>query len=92
MRQKDYLTDYETQKAIGSGDVVYSYDAGSNGIGRLSQVTDLSGSTAFTYDVMGRTTRTDKIVGGLTFTTKSQYDNAGRLTAIAYPDNPDGFQ
>ncbi len=87
LRQKDY----GTQKTIGSGDVVYTYDAGTNGIGRLSQVSDLSGSSAFSYDAMGRSIQTDKIVGGTTFITKTQYDYAGRVYAIAYPDNPDVY-
>ncbi len=87
LRQKDY----GTQKTIGSGDVVYSYDAGTNGIGRLSQVSDLSGSSAFSYDAMGRVIETGQGVGGTMYTTKTQYDSAGRVYAIAYPDNPDVY-
>ena len=55
--------DYETQKAIGQGDVVYTYDGPTHHrIGRLAGVHDASGTTAFSYDRMGRVIRTDKVV------------------------------
>ena len=40
----------------------YTYDQGTNGIGRLSRVQDASGSTEFRYDVRGRTTYTKKTI------------------------------
>jgi len=42
--------------------VTYTYDTGTNGIGRLTSVSDSSGSTTFPYDSMGRVKRTDKLV------------------------------
>ncbi len=80
--------DYGTQKALGSGDVMYIYDAvTSNGKGRLTGVQDQSGSVLFYYDTLGRTTRTDKSLDGTTYVTQTAYDTLGRVLSITYPDN-----
>ncbi|GJL61396.1 MAG: hypothetical protein NPIRA04_00500 [Nitrospirales bacterium] len=80
--------DFETQKTLGSGDVVYTYDGSThNRIGRLQKVKDGSGTTTFFYDVMGRVIKTDKVVDGTTYTTQSAYDGLGRVTQLTYPDN-----
>ena len=63
------------------------YDTGTNGIGRLSSVSDSSGTTTFTYDNMGRATKTDKVVSATTYTTQSTFDLAGRVSSISYPQN-----
>jgi RHS repeat-associated protein len=84
LRQKDY----GTQKALGSGDVRYTYDTAVSGyyqIGRLYEVGDVSGTTRFYYDNMGRVAKTDKIVDGVTYTTKNTYDLAGRVSSVTYP-------
>ena len=55
--------DYGTRKALGSGDVMYTYDGTTaHRQGRLAQVEDVSGTAQFQYDVAGRVTRTDKWV------------------------------
>ena len=80
--------DFGTQKALGSGDVVYTFDgATSNGIGRLTNVVDSSGSSTFFYDIAGRGIKTDKVIGGVTYTTQSVYDGLGRITSLTYPDS-----
>ena len=80
--------DYGTQKPLGSGDVIYIYDAvTSNGKGRLTGVQDQSGSVLFYYDTLGRTTRSDKSLDGTTYITQTSYDTLGRVLTIAYPDN-----
>ena len=79
--QKDYDAD-------GSAEVVYTYDgAVANGKGRLRQVQDLSSSTTFFYDNMGRVIQTDKIVDTTTYTTQTVYDGLGRVLTLTYPDN-----
>ena len=79
--------DYGTQKTLGSGDVVYTYDGTiDNRTGRLQQVNDASGTTIFYYDITGRVTKTDKIVDSTTYTTQSAYDALGRVTSLTYPD------
>jgi len=80
--------DYGTQKALGSGDVMYAYDGGtSNGKGRLTGVQDQSGSVLFYYDTLGRTTRADKSLDGTTYTTQTGYDTVGRVLSVTFPDN-----
>ena len=80
--------DYGTQKALGSGDVVYTYDGSAfNRTGRLQQVQDSSGTTTFYYDVLGQVTATDKTVDGTTYTTVTSYDVLGRVLNLTYPDN-----
>ncbi|MDA0739885.1 MAG: hypothetical protein O2999_08565 [Nitrospirae bacterium] len=80
--------DYDTQKSLGYGDVVYTYDGTTNyRKGRLQQVDDTSGTTTFYYDVTGRVTKTDKVVDSTTYTTQSAYDGLGRVTSITYPNS-----
>ncbi len=71
--------------------VTYSYDAGSNGIGRRTGMTDGSGSASWTYDSRGRVTNESKVVsgtGGGTFVTQwTSYDAMDRVRTMMYPDN-----
>lgn len=55
--------------------------------GRLWKVTDLSGSTTFTYDVRGRQTKVDKLVTPSTYATQYTYDSLDRLATMTYPNN-----
>jgi YD repeat-containing protein len=64
--------DFTTQKAVGSGDVRYTYDGSTNNRkGRLQQVVDASGTVVFQYDGLGRITQSDKTLDGTTYTTQS---------------------
>ena len=58
-----------------------------NSIGRLSKVTDRSGSTNFYYDILGRETKSIKTIGISSYTVQREYDALGRLTKLTYPDN-----
>jgi RHS repeat-associated protein len=61
--------------------------AGPYSLGRLTMVTDPSGSTVFRYDARGRITNEVKtIVGGGTKTNAYVYDSMDRATRITYPD------
>ncbi len=68
----------------------YTYDAGSNGIGRRTGMTDGSGSASWLYDTRGRVTRETKVVsgaGGGTFVTNwTAYDAMDRVRTMQYPD------
>ncbi len=64
----------------------YSYDQGANGVGRLSQVTDNTGSIVFTYDQNGRTVKQVATIFASTFVSTWSYDGAGRLVTMTYPD------
>ena len=78
-----------TNKQYPTGpDVTYTYDElfSSNSKGRLTTVSDASGTTKFYYDKLGRVTSTVKNVDGVDYTTDSTYDALGRTTGITYPD------
>jgi len=67
--------------------VTYTYDAGTYGKGRRTGMSDLSGSSTWTYDPRGRMTQETKTInGGGTFTTQYQYDDLDQVTRIIYPD------
>jgi len=74
---------------IGSGispvSIAYSYDHGSNGIGRLTGVSDATSSTLYTYDQKGRLIQDSREIGGVTYVTGYNYDSAGRLVGLTYP-------
>jgi len=67
-------------------DVTYTYDQGPNGKGRLTGMTDGSGAYTYTYDVLGNLIREEKTIEGITYATEYNYDAAGFLTGITYPD------
>jgi len=71
------------------GVITYFYDdatAGTYRKGRMWKVTDLSGSTTFTYDVRGRQTRVDKLVTPGTYSTQYSYDSLDRVVTMTYPN------
>jgi len=55
-------------------------------IGRLSQLTDASGSTRYCYDRFGHLTRKVQVTGGQAFTMRYRYTRAGQLSGVTYPD------
>ncbi len=82
------LKDYPT-----GTDVHYTYDEPGHtySVGRLTTMTDASGSTSLNYDNMGRTTTTtkqidgtSKQIDGTSYTFTNSYLN-GRLESITYP-------
>jgi YD repeat-containing protein len=74
--------------------VSYSYDQTSyngltiaDGVGRRTGMSDSSGQTAWSYDAMGRTTDEKRTIGTAPPKTISyQYDLAGALKQLTYPD------
>ncbi|MEH6415705.1 RHS repeat-associated core domain-containing protein [Pseudomonas sp. CGJS7] len=54
--------------------------------GRLSLMTDASGSTQYCYDRFGRTTRKVQATNGKVFVVRYAYTLAGQLSGIIYPD------
>ncbi len=68
-----------------SSPIVFTYDQGTNGIGRLTQMTDATGSTQWGYDAQGRVTSKTQRIGALSLTVRSVYDTSGRLTSVVYP-------
>ena len=72
----------------GQGAVAYQYDQGGAGafaLGRLTSVTDPSGSETYTYNPMGWITQLQKVVGTTTYNIGYQYNPGGQVTQITYP-------
>lgn len=68
-------------------DVILLYDQNINGNGRLTEISDASGSYAITYDIFGNRIRIDKTINSIVYTTSYSYDNDGNLLEITYPDS-----
>ena len=64
---------------------VWQYDQGANGIGRLSMITDVTGSTGYSYDANGHVTQKTQSAGAVTLTMTYGYDAGGRLASVTYP-------
>jgi YD repeat-containing protein len=69
----------------------YAYDQGTNGIGRLSSITEtdpanqVTSVIAYAYDQHGRVTSETRTVGGVQYVVGYHYDSSGRLDQLAYP-------
>jgi RHS repeat-associated protein len=64
----------------------YSYeDVATNAVGRLSTITDLSGTTRYQYSTFGDVTQLSQTVGTQALVTDYAYDTAGYLDLITYP-------
>ena len=72
---------------VGS-DTIYTYDEtfSTNSTGRLTTLTDSTGSTKYYYDELGRTVKTIKTVDSTSYTTETIYDALGRTKSVTYPD------
>jgi YD repeat-containing protein len=67
--------------------VSYTYDAGTNGKGRRTGMSDASGTTAWVYDTQGRvTSQTNTFTGQTALTTSWTYDAMNRPLTMTYPD------
>ena len=76
----------EKYPAAAAENVTYVYDQGRFGIGRLTSITDQSGSTAFAYNARGDVLTDTRTISGRTYTTSYTYDLADHVTGITYPD------
>lgn len=78
--------------ASGTG-IVFEYDGGANPLllhtGKLTKITDESGSTAFTYNAQSRVSTKTQTIGGKVRTLAYAYGSSGssngKLTAVTYP-------
>jgi RHS repeat-associated protein len=68
-------------------DVFFGYDSPQSafGKGRLTSMTDPPGVTVYHYDALGRTTREEATILGVTYVTQYGYDNVGNLVSMIYP-------
>ena len=77
-----------TYPASAQENITYTYDTCLNGIGRLCQIIDQSGTTDYTYDHWGNViTQTRTVASGQTFTTTYQYDAGNQLISQTLPTN-----
>ncbi|NOT39068.1 MAG: RHS repeat protein [Alphaproteobacteria bacterium] len=68
--------------------ITWTYDSvasGNKGKGRLTGVTDPSGTVAYTWNELGQMTRIVRVIGARTYQTDYGYDLAGNLTQITMP-------
>nr|WP_269460718.1 DUF6531 domain-containing protein [Ferriphaselus amnicola] len=65
--------------------VTYQYDQGVNGLGHLTSMTDITGTTSFSYDAHGRLLTETKVAYAATYVTRYSYDVQGKLTSMTYP-------
>lgn len=74
-----------TYTGLPAQSISYQYDQGTNGIGRLTNITDVTGTTTYSYDTFGHLISDTKQLHGATYTTSYAYDTQGRLASITYP-------
>jgi RHS repeat-associated protein len=78
-----------TQKNYPTGTpVVYTYDEtfAVNGKGRLTTVTDSTGSDKYYYDKHGRVVKNTQTIDATDYTTETTYDALNRVRTLKYPD------
>jgi YD repeat-containing protein len=69
----------------------YAYDQGTNGVGRLSSITETNPANvttsviAYAYEQHGRVTSETRTVNGVAYVLAYTYDASGRLTGMTYP-------
>jgi len=83
------LTESDT-KGTATASEAWTYDdptVGHFGIGRLSTMTDPSGSAGYSYDRLGNLQVVNKNVAGNLFTYGYFYDNNNNRLAVTYPDD-----
>ncbi len=85
-----YQIAYDVSGASGisaPGTVTFTYGTSptSNNNGRLTNMSDGSGSEAYTYDNMGRVTSVAKTISSVTYTTNYSYNTDSTLDTLTYP-------
>jgi RHS repeat-associated protein len=68
-------------------DVIFTYDEGENGVGRLTGVNNGEDVYEFSYDASGNLITLQRTTDLATFVTTYTYDADGRLTGMVYPDS-----
>jgi len=66
-------------------DVAFTYDACTNGAGRLCSITHQAGTTSFEYDPFGNVTHKAEFLTNRTYHTYYAWDGDDRLAQITYP-------
>lgn len=66
-------------------DITYTYD-GTGAVGTLASVTDATGTISYGYDNRLRKLSETRVINGITFLTRLQYDALNRVTTRLNPD------
>ena len=83
--QYDALNRVTLETRADASTVTWTYDGGSNQLGRLTGITDGSGSTTWAYDLRGRVVQKTQTVGTTVLSTSYAYDATGQLVSVTYP-------
>ena len=85
----DDLNRLKTVSYIGASaeNIIYNYDERTNNKGRLTSVTDQSGSQTIYYDDQGYPDKIDYVIAGKSYSIDYTFDKAGQLENIVYPSN-----
>ncbi|WP_442753675.1 RHS repeat-associated core domain-containing protein [Methylocystis sp. JAN1] len=75
-----------TKTAYADGtSVVWLYDQGANAAGKLTSITDATGSLTYGYDALKRVVAATQVTGAVSKTVGYSYDAAGRASGVTYP-------
>ncbi len=66
-------------------DITYVYDQGTDGMGRLTAMTDAAESLTFGYDAHGRLTSKTNVIDILSYKEGTSYTPGGRVNTVTYP-------
>lgn len=66
-------------------DITYTYDAGTNGIGRRTGINDPSGSMTFGYDNRGRLVEKTSAINSIAYTLSQLFTPGSRISSVIYP-------
>jgi RHS repeat-associated protein len=80
------LTSEDSDSASGT-EAVYGYDAGTNGLGRLTSATSTGAVSVYEYDHAGSVKKETRIISGTPFVTQTAYDRQGNVTTLTNPDS-----
>lgn len=78
----------ETFPGATAENMTFTYDgtaSGNDGVGRLTGVSEQSGSSAFTFDARGRVTKDEKVIQSRTYDVSYAYDGNGKVTTVTLP-------
>ena len=83
----DALNRLSTASYTGGASASYTYDSGTYGKGHLTEVSDGTGNTQWTYDQYGKVTQRAQTVGTVTLTNGYSYDSYERLHVLTLPSS-----
>ncbi|MGH9570345.1 MAG: hypothetical protein ACRD4F_11925, partial [Candidatus Angelobacter sp.] len=85
--KKDYTAHTFSPPAcpISAPVVSYTYDAGANGIGHLTGLTDQAGTGSYTYDPLGRIATETRVIAGISKSLSYDYNLDGSIAKLHYP-------